>query len=243
MFTIDQEKVDGFKDLDQKESKLALADYAQNEFGVKLVRNKTFENMLSDLQEALDEKRAALPTDEELAAEPAIDFTPPAAPPGVKLEPAEQPFDLVHAVVKLEDEKTEDPNDGFKPAPEVLSGSAVDFVDPQANTVDAETLTSTSGSVNSEADNVPPGEITWMDGFSPTISLMGSGDRSNGYYTCPWWIFDWINQNPSTWYTHPEGCPQASAVPVLKSLAWYIKRDGQVTIRETRNSRFFDLKF
>lgn len=55
---IDYEKVDGFRTLDAKEQKGALADYAMTVFAVKLNKQKSFDNMLADLV-------AALPEDEE----------------------------------------------------------------------------------------------------------------------------------------------------------------------------------
>ncbi|QDH49206.1 hypothetical protein PHYNN_20 [Pantoea phage Phynn] len=237
MLTIDQDKVDGFKELDQKHSKVALAEYAQNEFGVKLVRNKTFENMLTDLEEALDEKRAALPTDEELAAETPIDFTPPAAPPGVDPESL-QVQTISEPITNLP--ILEPRLDEFESVPEAAPGTVA-----VAGTSLEETLRdkeAPSAPINSEADNKPPVDVDWLKDFSPTISLMGRGERSNGFYTLSYWIWDWIEQNPTTWYTRPDDCPHASAIPVIKSLVWYIKRDGQVTVRETRNSRFYDLK-
>jgi len=232
--SIDYAKVEGFKELDQKEGKIALAEYAQDNFDVKLVRNKTFENMLTDLEAALKEKYKDLPTDEQLAAEPPIDFTPPAGPPGVDLESLQvqpisepiteipipsaksaEPFGLEHAVVKLDPEEKID---------ELPVESGVPVLAP-------------------ESDSAPvSADMAWLEGFSPTISLMGRNERTNGYYTCPWWIYDWIAQNPDTWFLNPEACPHYSAINVIKSLAWFAKRDGEVRIRETRNSRFITLK-
>lgn len=85
-------------------------------------------------------------------------------------------------------------------------------------------------------------ELAWLEGFGPTIFLMGASARSNGYYTCPWWIYDWIKKTPD-WYKQPDTCPHASAIDTIKSLAYFIKRDGEVVVRETRNSRFDTLKF
>ena len=48
--SIDYEKVEGFKALEQKEAKLQLATYAQETFDVKLNRQKSFENMLAILK-------------------------------------------------------------------------------------------------------------------------------------------------------------------------------------------------
>ncbi|UQJ94991.1 minor capsid protein inhibitor of protease [Klebsiella phage CPRSA] len=54
--SIDYEKIDGFRTLDTKEQKGALADYAQNTFQVKLNKQKSFDNMLADLVAAVPEE-------------------------------------------------------------------------------------------------------------------------------------------------------------------------------------------
>lgn len=73
--------------------------------------------------------------------------------------------------------------------------------------------------------------------FSPLISLIG---KNPGYCTLPWWIYEWIVANPE-WKTNPEKCPHYHAISTLKSLIYYIKRDGSVQVRETRNSSFITL--
>lgn len=72
------------------------------------------------------------------------------------------------------------------------------------------------------------------DDFSPSIILMG---KAPGYYTLPWWIYQWIEENPN-WKQNPNKCPHYHALSILKSLLYYIKRDGSIMIRETRNSSF-----
>ena len=74
--------------------------------------------------------------------------------------------------------------------------------------------------------------------FSPTIVLMG---KAPGYYTLSWWIYQWILENED-WKENPNKCPHYHAIDILKSLIYYIKRDGSVMIRETRNSSFQTLK-
>lgn len=240
--SIDYAKVEGFKELDQKESKIALAEYAQDNFDVKLVRNKTFENMLADLEAALKEKYKNLPTDEELAAEPPIDFTPPAAPPGVDLESLEvQP--LSEPVVEdTEEQKGWAMQELTSPTGQVFTLNMVKASDPEEK-IDELPVESGLPVLAPESDSEPvSSDMAWMEDFSPTISLMGRSERTNGYYTCPWWIYDWITQNRETWFLNPEKCPHSSAIPVVKSLAWFAHRDGEVVIRETRNSRFVTLK-
>lgn len=80
-------------------------------------------------------------------------------------------------------------------------------------------------------------EICDLTGFTPSFTLIGGG---RGYYTCPWWIFQWIMENPD-WKANPNRIPHASAIDTLKSLIYYIKRDGSVKVRETKNSQFVTL--
>lgn len=77
-----------------------------------------------------------------------------------------------------------------------------------------------------------------LTGFRPTICLIGGG---RGYYSCPWWIFDWIVNTPD-WKKYPERFPHAYVHDTLKSLIYYIKRDGSVKVRETKHSQFHTLK-
>lgn len=241
--SIDYTKVEGFKELDQKEGKIALAEYAQDNFDVKLVRNKTFENMLVDLEAALKEKYKDLPTDEQLAAEPEIDFTPPAAPPGVDLESlAVQPV-ISEPITKNPILKEWSMPEGWEMQEMKPPTGEVFVLKPEKASEPEEKIDELPVDTDSAPVSDSPlvsGDLTWLDGFSPTISLMGRSERSNGYYTLSWWVYDWISQN-SNWYEIPDLCPDKSAIPVVKSLVYYIKRDGDVTIRETRNSRFVQI--
>lgn len=213
---IDYEKVDGFRTIDAKEQKGALADYAMTVFAVKLNKQKSFDNMLADLV-------AALPEDEE-KPELLIDSPEP------------------EIVVKVGDVTIT--GDEFKidaPVeinPRDLSGSQL--LTPNTGQIFELKMPDTVEAPVSASDESKD-DLAWLDGFSPTIFLMGRSERSNGFYTCPWWIYDWIKQNPE-WYKDPDQCPHYSARDTLKSLVYYIKRDGQVTVRETRNSSFETFK-
>lgn len=215
---IDYEKVDGFRTLDTKEQKGALADYAMNVFAVKLNKQKSFDNMLADLV-------AALPDDEE-KQELLIDSPEP------------------EVLIKVGDiTVTSDSMQVEKDTHVDLSADFMQYVKDVAPYV-ADQITLVTDDVEppvSDSNESRP-DMAWLDGFSPTIVLMGRSARSNGYYTCPWWIYDWIKKNPD-WYKDPDQCPHYSARDTLKSLVYYIKRDGQVTVRETRNSSFDTFKF
>lgn len=216
---IDYEKVDGFRTLDAKEQKGALADYAMTVFAVKLNKQKSFDNMLADLV-------AALPEDEEK--------------PELLIDSPEPEIVAYKGEVVMGEPVIDAPN-----IPDVVIDASQDFMnyvrEVAPEVADQIQLVPDVVEAPVSASDESKGDLAWLDGFSPTIFLMGRSERSNGYYTCPWWIYDWIKQNPN-WYKDPEQCPHYSARDTLKSLVYYIKRDGQVTVRETRNSSFDTFK-
>ncbi|WP_431608274.1 hypothetical protein [Enterobacter asburiae] len=217
---IDYEKVDGFRTLDAKEQKGALADYAMNVFAVKLNKQKSFDNMLADLVAALQ--------DEEEKPELLIDSPEPE-------------IVAYKGEVTMGEPVIEAPN-----IPDVVIDASADFMEyvkeVAPEVADQIQLVPDVVEAPVSASDESKGELVWLEGFSPTIFMMGRSASSNGYYTCPWWIYDWIKQTPD-WYKDPDSCPHASAIDTIKSLAFYIVRDGEVRVRETRNSRFETFKF
>lgn len=205
--SIDYEKVEGFKALEQKEAKLQLATYAQETFDVKLNRQKSFENMLADLEAAVPAEKPELLID---SPDPEIvTYEGEQSVPDVVIDVTNDFMDYVKEV-----------------APEIADQIEIVPDALQAPTSDSETVSD---------------ELAWMEGFTPSIIMMGRSVSNTGFYTCPYWIYDWMKQNPD-WYKHPDSCPHYSARQTLKSLAWYMHRDGMVTVRETRNSQFYTFK-
>ena len=217
---IDYEKVEGFRSLDAKEQKGALADYAMTVFAVKLNKQKSFDNMLADLV-------AALPDDEEK--------------PELLIDSPEPEIVAYKGEVVMGEPVIDAPN-----IPDVVIDASQDFMnyvqEVAPEVADQIQLVPDVVEAPVSASDESKGDLAWLDTFSPTIFLMGRSARSNGYYTCPWWIYDWIKKNPD-WYKDPDSCPHASAIDTIKSLVYYIKRDGEVTVRETRNSRFETFRF
>lgn len=217
---IDYELVEGFRALPTKEQKGALADYAQSTFEVKLNKQKSFDNMLADLE-------AAVPAEEEK--------------PELLIDSPESAIVSYTGSVAMDEPVVNAPN-----IPDVVVDVSQDFMDyvkdVAPEVADHIKLVPDVVEASVTASDESKADIAWLDGFSPTIVLMGRSARSNGYYTCPWWIYDWIKKNPD-WYKDPDQCPHYSARDTLKSLVYYIKRDGQVTVRETRNSSFDTFKF
>lgn len=74
------------------------------------------------------------------------------------------------------------------------------------------------------------------ENFTPIFQLMG---RAPGYYTLPWWIYQWITETED-WKSNIDKA-HAFAQSTLYSLVYYIERDGSVEVRETRNSKFVTL--
>ena len=205
--SIDYEKVEGFKALEQKEAKLQLAAYAQETFDVKLNRQKSFENMLADLESAVPAEKPELLID---SPDPEIvTYEGEQSVPDVVIDVTNDFMDYVKEV-----------------APEIADQIEIVPDALQAPVSDSETFSD---------------ELAWMEGFTPSIIMMGRSVSNTGFYTCPYWIYDWMKQNPD-WYKHPDSCPHYSARQTLKSLAWYMHRDGMVTVRETRNSQFDTFK-
>lgn len=75
------------------------------------------------------------------------------------------------------------------------------------------------------------------ENFSPNMTMIG---KNPGYVTLPWWIYEWIKDTPD-WKSRPTDFQHPSAHQSLFSLIYFIKRDGSVIIRETRNSSFVTL--
>lgn len=59
------------------------------------------------------------------------------------------------------------------------------------------------------------------------------------YLTVPYWIVDWITETKD-W--KEKKCPWKGSDKFMKTIMYYINKDGQIDIRETRNSSFITLK-
>lgn len=220
----------------QKAAKTELADYAK-QFDIKVKKTLSLENMiefveteLTKLASEMEEETPAEGTsinDLILAADTADDkvvfdevdpsLVEAMKEPEIAIEETKEESPAVEAVV-------EEVKSDVEEAPEVKVES------PVANIF------------SNEAEHRSPAHDTDsfcdLTGFRPTICLIGGG---RGYYSCPWWIFDWIVNTPD-WKKYPERFPHAYVHDTLKSLIYYIKRDGSVKVRETKHSQFHTLK-
>lgn len=211
--SFDKDYVEELKTLETKEAKYALAEYAE-EFGIKLRKNKSFDNMVQDLKEAL-ETLAAEPMPEEnegLSIAEIIDQE------GQRIdqEPQESPQEAVVEEAKetiVEQEKIVQTVKESAPALEKPS-------EVESTSVPATTLE----------------KIELPKDFSPSVVLIGP---TPGHANIPYWVHDFIVQNEDWKSKIDQANPRDHAI--LKSLLYYINRSGSVQIRESRNSRFYVL--
>lgn len=220
----------------QKTAKTELADYAK-QFDIKVKKTLSLENMIefveteltklaSEMEEETPEEGTSI-NDLILAADTADDkvvfdevdpsLVEAMKEPEIVIEETKEESPAVEPVV-------EEVKSDVEEAPEVKVESPVVNI------------------FSDEAEHRSPAHDTDsfcdLTGFRPTICLIGGG---RGYYSCPWWIFDWIVNTPD-WKKYPERFPHAYVHDTLKSLIYYIKRDGSVKVRETKHSQFHTLK-
>ena len=220
----------------QKAAKTELADYAK-QFDIKVKKTLSLENMIefveteltklaSEMEEETPEEGTSI-NDLILAADTADD----------KVVFDEVDPSLVEAMkepeIVIEETKEESP--AVEPVVEEVKSDVEEAPEVKVESPVANIF-------SDEAEHRSPAHDTDsfcdLTGFRPTICLIGGG---RGYYSCPWWIFDWIVNTPD-WKKYPERFPHAYVHDTLKSLIYYIKRDGSVKVRETKHSQFHTLK-
>lgn len=239
---IDYDYVNGLRDLERREAKDLLAEYAKEYFNLELKRSKSFDTLVKEI-------------DEYVASHSEEDI-----PYGEGFSTA----DLIDAVDHLEGKDQFDEADARvvaqvkgiiegEPEAIVLSSPIAPIDEPTMTLVDVDsdkgtivttevpakfdTLLEAAKAI--QADEAGSDLYAYdLKGFVPHIYMMG---RHPGYCHLPFWIYDWIKSNPD-WKANPEKCQHWEAHQTLKSLLYYIRRDGQVRVRETRNSRFDVLK-
>ncbi|UFK27042.1 hypothetical protein LG358_00021 [Escherichia phage UoN_LG358_1] len=214
---LDMNYIEEIRVLEKKEAKDKLDEYAM-QFGIKLKKTKSFENMLIDLQTEY-ENLADEPLPEEnegISISDLIDID--------KEEQKDlvQPEDKVEVKELIIDSPTEDIINVLevttKEIPETVSA------------VEIMKIINDTAVVENKSFSLP-------ESFNPHFQLMG---KNPGYYTLPWWIYQWISENPD-WKERPLSFPHATAHQTLLSLIYYINRDGFILVRETRNSSFIRL--
>ncbi|UPW42544.1 hypothetical protein EBPHNEJP_00257 [Salmonella phage CF-SP2] len=221
---LDMNYIEEIRVLEKKEAKDKLDEYAM-QFGIKLKKTKSFENMLIDLQteyenladEPLPEENEGISISDliDIDKEEQKDLVQPEDKVEAKELIIDSPVEETIAVVEVP--KAEIPEDVVRIPETVSAGEIMKIIN---DTVDVE----------NKSFSLP-------ESFNPHFQLMG---KNPGYYTLPWWIYQWISENPD-WKERPLSFPHATAHQTLLSLIYYIQRDGFILIRETRNSSFVRL--
>ncbi|WWV92338.1 inhibitor of prohead protease [Escherichia coli phage phiS] len=220
----------------QKTAKTELADYAK-QFDIKAKKTLSLENMIEFVETELT--KLASEMEEETPAEGTSinDLILAADTAEDKVVFDEVDPSLVEAMkepeIVIEETKEESP--AVEPVVEEVKSDVEEAPEVKVESPVANIF-------SDEAEHRSPAHDTDsfcdLTGFRPTICLIGGG---RGYYSCPWWIFDWIVNTPD-WKKYPERFPHAYVHDTLKSLIYYIKRDGSVKVRETKHSQFHTLK-
>lgn len=220
----------------QKTAKTELADYAK-QFDIKAKKTLSLENMIEFVETELT--KLASEMEEETPAEGTSinDLILAADTADDKVVFDEVDPSLVEAMkepeIVIEETKEESP--AVEPVVEEVKSDVEEAPEVKVESPVANIF-------SNEAEHRSPAHDTDsfcdLTGFRPTICLIGGG---RGYYSCPWWIFDWIVNTPD-WKKYPERFPHAYVHDTLKSLIYYIKRDGSVKVRETKHSQFHTLK-
>lgn len=220
----------------QKAAKTELAEYAK-QFDIKVKKTFSLENMIEFVETELT--KLASEMEEETPAEGTSinDLILAADTADDKVVFDEVDPSLVEAMkepeIVIEETKEESP--AVEPVVEEVKSDVEEAPEVKVESPVANIF-------SDEAEHRSPAHDTDsfcdLTGFRPTICLIGGG---RGYYSCPWWIFDWIVNTPD-WKKYPERFPHAYVHDTLKSLIYYIKRDGSVKVRETKHSQFHTLK-
>ena len=220
----------------QKTAKTELSDYAK-QFDIKAKKTLSLENMIEFVETELT--KLASEMEEETPAEGTSinDLILAADTADDKVVFDEVDPSLVEAMkepeIVIEETKEESP--AVEPVVEEVKSDVEEAPEVKVESPVANIFSDEAEHRSPAHDNDSFCDLT---GFRPTICLIGGG---RGYYSCPWWIFDWIVNTPD-WKKYPERFPHAYVHDTLKSLIYYIKRDGSVKVRETKHSQFHTLK-
>lgn len=234
---------------DKKEAKEKLVEYAE-QFGLKVKKTRSFDNLVVDIEAGLKElANEPMPEDNEgLSISDLIDADDDLTGKndfvdgheGAK-EEAKLLFDAPTETPAVYEVKPSLLIDGISaPIGEVVvavmdaEGKQI-IVQSPVEPINEEAL---KEAIQKIADSEASAELFELpDNYSPSLIKIGPGA---GYCTLPWWVYEWIEKTPD-WKSKPNSFPHHYGVDTIMSLIYYIKREGSVRIRETRNSRFIVL--
>lgn len=239
---MDKQYIDDLRGLEnKKEAKAKLIEYAEG-FNIRLKKSKGFENLVLDIEaafkkmaeEPMPEDNDGLSISDLIAAADELEgrndfvISDEEAKPEAKLlfDSPEIPVSIHEIKEPVQDQSVIEEKAIHIEAP------IGEFSEPKAKL--------SENTFEEAVSKITADETIFElpENFSPHFILMG---RNPGYVTLPWWIYEWIKDNPD-WKSRPTSFPHPSAHQTLFSLIYYIKRNGSIMIRETRNSSFVTLK-
>ena len=215
-------------EMNNREAKAALYSYAFS-FNVELKKTRSFDNMVKDFDEAL-KTLADVPMPEDV--------------PGA--------ITTSEVIIKAESIKPQQDVVGEEPEftlidPPIEDAQVVEVIDVTYKVPNELRRIEINMSLNEDSPELVPAAVQvpiesndyeLPENFAPAITLIG---QTPGFYTLPWWIYDWITKNPD-WKQRPNDYERKQELIILLSFIYFIKRDGSVKIRESRNSTFQILK-
>lgn len=252
-------------EMSSTEIRNTLYDYALETFNIKLRKNKSFDNMVLDFSEEMTKlSNSPMPeTNQGMSISDLIQADDELEGKAIFTNEAkEDALELIKSVsIKQGLDQTEVKeletlyNEGnpelknisiaikHEPVLDSMLNTQKDMIISTLPNTQTEMIVSTLPNIQNEyatepLSGVKVDKFELPKGFSPNLTMLG---KAPGYCTLPWWIYQWIKETPN-WKEDPKAFKHPSAHQTLLSLLYYIRRDGKVLIRETRNSSFVILE-
>lgn len=91
-----------------------------------------------------------------------------------------------------------------------------------------------------DEDKIEEEELIQEISLRRNIPCINPIDKNPSYFILPYWIYDYIIKNPSSWYRKRPTVfiKDKKSYDIALSLIYLIRKDGAVTVRETRFSAF-----
>ncbi|QPI13929.1 inhibitor of prohead protease [Serratia phage 4S] len=230
---LDQDYISELRELeDKKEAKTKLIAYAKESFNLDVKKSKGFDSIIADIEQHIKdyEAEAGLVESEEGS------FSPSDLVDEANIE-AMQGDEVTLGILQDPDVVKTEPIELTIGSPVEPIGELPEGVETYVGR-DHEDPAKLEKLVESIKEAESDSEMYDIGDFVPTVMIIG---KSTGYAHCPWWIYEWIRDNPD-WKSNPTRFMHPSAHQTLFSFIYYIKRDGFIRIRETKNSSFHILK-
>lgn len=236
---IDAPYIQSFKeDATNTEAKRKLKEYALETFGVSLNAQKSFDNMIKELDTKLKDPKGYVANETDLGSGHTIDDILVASNTvdGVITNSDKEPDEnLVKQIEGLNKSDEERPEEASKVPMDSSTKVVEDIVKTSNTTSIPDSIDNTlhrSDIDNHISEKSPPKveeysqEVKLPYDFNPVFSLLGA---KPGYYTVPSWIYNWIMDTPS-WKSQTNGLGP-NYTSLLNSYLYYIKKDGRLLVK------------